>query len=43
MSPQVLCSVIRLATHPRVSVTPSRSADAPAFARVLLVGLIALW
>lgn len=36
MSPQVLCSVIRLATHPRVYVTPSRLEDALAFAGVLL-------
>jgi toxin-antitoxin system PIN domain toxin len=36
MSPQVLCSVIRLATHPRVFVSPSRLEDALAFARVLL-------
>ena len=35
MSPQVLCSVIRLATHPRVYVSPSRLDDALAFARVL--------
>lgn len=35
MSPQVLCSVIRLATHPRVYVSPSRLEDAFAFARVL--------
>ena len=36
ISPQVLCSVIRLATHRRVYVSPSRPADAFAFARVLL-------
>ena len=36
MSPQVLCSVVRLATHPRVFVAPSRLDDALAFARVLL-------
>jgi predicted nucleic acid-binding protein len=36
MSSQVLCSVIRLATHPRVYVVPSRLDDALAFARVLL-------
>ena len=36
MSPQVLCSVVRLATHPRVVVRPSRLDDALAFARVLL-------
>jgi hypothetical protein len=36
MSPQVLCSVARIATHPRVYVSPSRLEDAMAFARVLL-------
>lgn len=36
MSPQVLCSVVRIATHPRVYVSPSRLDDALAFARVLL-------
>jgi toxin-antitoxin system PIN domain toxin len=36
MSPQVLCSVARIATHPRVYVSPSRLDDALAFARVLL-------
>ncbi len=36
MSPQVLCSVIRLSTHPRVFVSPSRLEDVLAFARVLL-------
>ena len=36
MSPQVLCSVARLATHPRIYVSPSRLEDALAFARVLL-------
>jgi len=36
MSPQVLCSVARMATHPRVYVSPSRLEDAMAFARVLL-------
>jgi toxin-antitoxin system PIN domain toxin len=36
MSSQVLCSVIWLATHPRVYVVPSRLDDALAFARVLL-------
>ena len=36
MSPQVLCSVARIATHPRVYVSPSRLGDAMAFARVLL-------
>ena len=36
MSPQVLCSVARIATHPRIYVSPSRFGDAIAFARVLL-------
>lgn len=36
MSPQVLCSVIRIATHSRVYVAPSPLDDALAFARVLL-------
>ena len=36
MSPQVLCSVARIATHPRIYVSPSRLEDALAFARVLL-------
>jgi toxin-antitoxin system PIN domain toxin len=36
MSPQVLCSVARIATHPRVFAAPSRLEDALAFARVLL-------
>jgi toxin-antitoxin system PIN domain toxin len=36
MSPQVLCSVARIATHPRIFVSPSRLEGAMAFARVLL-------
>jgi toxin-antitoxin system PIN domain toxin len=36
VSPQVLCSVARIATHPRVYVSPSRLEEALAFARVLL-------
>jgi len=36
MSPQVLCSVIRVSTHPRVYARPSRLADSLGFARVLL-------
>jgi hypothetical protein len=36
MSPQVLCSVARIATHPKVYVSPSRLEKALAFARVLL-------
>ena len=36
MSPQVLCSVARIATHPRVFVSPSRLDDVLAFARVML-------
>lgn len=36
MSPQVLASVVRVATHPRVFARPSRLDDALAFATVLL-------
>jgi toxin-antitoxin system PIN domain toxin len=36
ISPQVLASVIRLATHPRIFARPSRLADALAFTSVLL-------
>ena len=36
MSPQVLASVVRLATHPRVFARPDPLADALAFASVLL-------
>jgi len=36
MSPQVLASVIRLATHPRIFVRPDRLVDVLAFAAVLL-------
>ena len=36
MSSQVLCSVARIATHPRIYAAPSRLEDAFAFARVLL-------
>jgi len=36
MSPQVLSSVIRIATHPRIFARPSRLEDAIAFASVLL-------
>jgi len=36
MSPQVLASVIRLATHPRIFARPDRLADVIAFASVLL-------
>ena len=36
MSPQVLCSVARIATHARVYVSPSRLDDVLAFARVPL-------
>jgi hypothetical protein len=36
MSPQVLASVVRLATHPRIFVHPSRLAEALAFASTLL-------
>jgi toxin-antitoxin system PIN domain toxin len=36
MSSQVLCSVARIATHPRIYVRPSGIEDAFAFARVLM-------
>jgi len=36
MAPQVLCSVIRIATHPRIFASPSRLEDALAFSRVLV-------
>lgn len=36
MSPQVLASVIRLSTHPRVFVRPSRLDEALAFTRLLV-------
>jgi toxin-antitoxin system PIN domain toxin len=36
MSPQVLASVIRVATHPRIYAHPSRFTDAYAFASTLL-------
>lgn len=36
MSSQVLCSVARIATHPRIFVAPSRLEDALAFARTLV-------
>jgi toxin-antitoxin system PIN domain toxin len=36
MSPQVLSSVVRIATHPRIYARPSRIDDALAFARALL-------
>jgi uncharacterized protein len=36
ISPQVLASVVRLSTHPRIFARPSRLADALAFASVLL-------
>jgi len=36
MSPQVLSSVIRIATHPRIYTTPSRLEEALSFARVLM-------
>jgi toxin-antitoxin system PIN domain toxin len=36
MSPQVLCSVVRITTHPRIYVSPSRLEEALAFAGVLL-------
>jgi toxin-antitoxin system PIN domain toxin len=36
ISPQVLSSVVRIATHPRIFVEPSRSADVIRFADTLL-------
>ena len=36
ISPQVLCTLVRTATHPRIFAHPSRIEDALAFARVLL-------
>ncbi len=36
MSPQVLSSVVRIATHPRIYAAPSRLEEALSFARVLL-------
>jgi toxin-antitoxin system PIN domain toxin len=36
MSPQVLCSVVRIATHPRIYVSPSTLDEVLAFAAVLL-------
>lgn len=36
MSPRVLASLIRIATHPRIFVRPSRLTDAAAFASSLL-------
>jgi len=36
VSPQVLSSVVRISTHPRIYARPSRLEDALAFARVLL-------
>ena len=36
MSPQVLSSVVRITTHPRIFASPSRLEDVLGFARVLL-------
>ncbi len=36
ISPQTLCSLIRISTHPRIYSRPSRLDDALAFSRVLL-------
>lgn len=36
LSPQVLASLVRIATHPRIYVHPSRLEDALAFSRALL-------
>jgi toxin-antitoxin system PIN domain toxin len=35
VSPQILCSFIRITTHPRIYAHPSRLVDSMAFARVL--------
>jgi hypothetical protein len=35
VAPQVLCSFIRITTHPRIYAHPSRMDDALAFARIL--------
>lgn len=35
VAPQILCSLIRIVTHPRIYRNPSRPEDAFAFARVL--------
>ena len=35
VSPQILCSFVRITTHPRIYARPSRLEDALAFARVL--------
>lgn len=36
MAPQVLCSVVRIATHPRIFAIPSRLEEVLGFSRVLL-------
>ena len=36
MSPQVLCSLIRISTHPRIFVQPSQLDEALAFSRVCM-------
>jgi toxin-antitoxin system PIN domain toxin len=36
ISPQVLCSLVRISTHPRIYARPSRLDDALAFCRTLL-------
>lgn len=36
VSPQVLCSLVRISTHPRIFVHPSRLEDAQEFAQTLL-------
>lgn len=36
ISPQVLCSLVRISTHPRIYSRPSRLEEALGFARVLL-------
>jgi toxin-antitoxin system PIN domain toxin len=36
ISPQTLCSLVRIATHPRIYAQPSRTEEALVFSRVLL-------
>lgn len=36
VSPQVLCSLVRVCTHPRIYARPSRLAEALSFSRALL-------
>jgi len=41
ISPQVLCSMVRISTHPRIYARPSKREEALAFARLLLEQSIA--